>query len=139
MQAKFRTGVTPTWPWPDEAELAGFVVAAVGRGLPFKLTGGLHHAVRASHAPAAGGPPEEQHGLLNVLLAVHRAIRGGTTADLEAVLAERDPQRLVEDIRALSHEEVVAVRTAFTAYGCCGVTDPINDLAALGLLEENPT
>ncbi len=139
VQAKFRTGPTPTWAWPDEAELAGFVTAAVGRGLPFKLTGGLHHAVRATHPAAAAGAPEEQHGLLNVLLAVHDALAGRSAVAVGSVLAERDSSGLVGRIRALTDDDVAAIRAAFTAYGCCGVTDPITELAALGLLEDLPT
>lgn len=68
--AKFRTGPTPAWPWPDEAALGGFLDAVVLHGLPFKATGGLHHAVRGTH----GGEP--MHGLLNVLLATHEALGG---------------------------------------------------------------
>lgn len=139
VQAKFRTGPTPTWVWPDEAELAAFITAAVARGLTFKLTGGLHHAVRATHPAAADGAPEEQHGLLNVLLAVHLALAGGSAFDVGSVLAERDSSGLVGRIRTLTDDDVAATRAAFTAYGCCGVTDPITELAALGLLEDLPT
>jgi hypothetical protein len=28
----------------------------------------------------------------------------------------------------------VAVRAAFSSFGCCGVTDPLDDLVGLGLL-----
>ncbi len=58
------------WGWPDERVLGGFLDAVVLHGLSFKLTGGLHHAVRGSH----GGEP--MHGLLNVLLATHEALHG---------------------------------------------------------------
>src|SRR6478672_7350073 len=33
VRAKFRTGPTPTWPWPDEAALGAFLDAVVLRGL----------------------------------------------------------------------------------------------------------
>jgi hypothetical protein len=126
--AKFRTGATDTWAWPDEAELAGFIRAAVDAGVSVKLTGGLHHLVRAEH----DGQP--QHGLLNVLAAVHRAIEGATAPDLAAVLAERDPQVLVRTVTALDVEQVRAVRAVFVSYGCCDVRDPIGELVALGLV-----
>ncbi|MEO7070437.1 MAG: hypothetical protein ABI131_08095, partial [Nostocoides sp.] len=134
VQAKFRTGPTPAWPWPDETELAAFLRAAVNRGLPFKLTGGLHHAVRGDHPSVAGAVAQPQHGLLNVLLAVHRALGGDDTVGLSSILAEPDPKALVAAVRALTEAEVADVRSAFTAYGCCGVTDPITELADLGLL-----
>src|SRR5690606_37857329 len=36
--AKYRTGPTRRWAWPDEAELAEFLVSAAERPLPFRLT-----------------------------------------------------------------------------------------------------
>lgn len=135
VQAKFRTGATDTWTWPDEDELARFFHGCVEHGVAFKLTGGLHHAVRGEHG--AGAATDPQHGLLNVLLAVHRAVEGGTTGELGFVLAERDPGTLASAAAKLTGAEVSAVRGVFTAYGCCSVSDPIDELAALGLLEHD--
>ncbi len=129
VQAKFRTGATPTWPWPDESELATFLHAATGLGLAFKLTGGLHHAVRDTHGV------EEQHGLLNVLLAVQGALRGEDVDQLATVLATRDLQTLVPAVGQLDAAEAASIRGHFTAYGCCGVTDPIGELTDLRLIE----
>jgi hypothetical protein len=129
-QAKFRTGATGTWAWPDEHELATFVRTVIDHDLPFKLTGGLHHVVRGTH------DGQEQHGLLNVLVAVHRALGGADVDDLVSVLADRDPAQLVPDVSRMSAADVAAVRGSFTSYGCCEVTDPIGELSALHLLEE---
>jgi len=134
VQAKLRTGATPTWAWPDERELARFVQGCVDHDLRFKLTGGLHHAVRGDHPAGGGGEP--QHGLLNVLVAVRSALQGGREADLVPLLAERDLNALVPDAAGMAAEEAGAVRACFTAYGCCTVSDPIGELAALGLLGE---
>ena len=143
VQAKFRTGATPTWDWPDEGELARFVHDCVRLGVPFKLTGGLHHAVRADH----DGDP--QHGVLNVLLAVHSAAHDGALAAVESVLAQRSPDLLADAVLGLEDAAATRVRSLLTAYGCCEVTDPIGELDALGLLdlddldhhldEENPS
>lgn len=141
VQAKFRTGETPTWAWPNEAELASFIHDCASLGVPFKLTGGLHHAVRAEH------DSEPQHGLLNVLLAVHSAVRGGALVAVEALLAQRDSHLLADAAANLDDADASRVRSLFTAYGCCEVTDPIGELDALGLLdlddatptEENPS
>jgi hypothetical protein len=132
--AKFRTGATPAWDWPDEQELAAFLGGVVGRALPFKLTGGLHHVVRGTHT--VHDHPEEQHGLLNVLCAVRDAVHGAEVSALEAVLAERDPAPLVSRVDDLDRAESAAVRAFFTAYGCCGVTDPVRELHDLNLIEE---
>ncbi|MEW1955120.1 hypothetical protein [Terrabacter sp. NPDC080008] len=126
--AKFRTGQTPTWPWPDEQVLGGFLDAVVLHGLPFKLTGGLHHAVRGTH----GGEP--MHGLLNVLLATHEALHGAEARELAGELAREDTEVLVTAVSGISAVNAARVRRSLTAFGCCGVLDPLHELEALGLI-----
>ena len=134
VQAKFRTGATDVWAWPDEAELARFIVAATARGLAFKLTGGLHHILRADHPGPSGGP---QHGLLNVLAAVHAAAtHAAAERTVASTLAARDAGPLAAVLDALTDDDVAAVRAAFTAYGCCDVLDPLGELAGLGLIDK---
>lgn len=129
LQAKFRTGATPQWEWPHEGELAAFLAGAVRRGLRVKLTGGLHHVVRADRAD---GP---QHGLLNVLIAITVAQRDPTRTDeIEAVLAERDPLAIVPVVAGWKPAAAQRIRQTLVSYGCCGVTDPLRELADLGLL-----
>ena len=126
--AKFRTGETPAWAWPDEAGLAGFLDAVVLHGLPFKLTGGLHHAVRGTYEE------EPMHGVLNVLLATHEALNGSEAPELAEVLTQDNAEVLVERVTRLTPEEVEQTRASFSAYGCCVVLEPIEELVALGLL-----
>jgi hypothetical protein len=130
--AKFRTGSTPTWPWPDEHALGAFLDAVILHGLSFKLTGGLHHAVRGRYGP------EQQHGLLNVLLATHEALSGAEAPELAQLLAQTSAELLAERASRLSAVDAARVRASFTAYGCCGVLDPLVELAALGLIDEHP-
>lgn len=133
--AKFRTGATPTWAWPEEAELADFLIEVVQRRLPFKLTGGLHHAVRGSYVPQGGTEAEENHGLLNVVLALAGALAEANDTAVAGTLADRDGERLASRVDALTPAQVSAVRDRFVAFGCCTVTDPIGELASLGLIE----
>jgi hypothetical protein len=133
VRAKFRTGETPTWPWPDESVLAGFLDAAVLRGLAFKLTGGLHHVVRGIHRG------EPMHGLLNVLVATHDALDGAEAPGLAHVLEVTDVEHLVERLTTLDPDDALRLRASFTGYGCCGVLDPLTELEALGLLPERTT
>jgi hypothetical protein len=128
VSAKFRTGPTPSWAWPDERVLAEFLDAVVLRAVPFKLTGGLHHAVRGSY----DGAP--MHGLLNVLLATHEALHGATADDLAGELSRRDTEVLVTAVSSLGRTDAERIRQSFTAYGCCGVLDPLTELEALGLI-----
>ncbi|ONF70829.1 hypothetical protein [Amycolatopsis keratiniphila] len=127
-RAKFRTGGVRADLYPDEAELAAAVRAAAGAGVPFKATAGLHHALRNTD-PETGF---EQHGFLNLMLATDAVLTGG---DAEAVLAERDGAVIAERLRALDADRVAAVRAGFTSFGTCSITDPLTELAGLGLLE----
>ncbi|MFI7120592.1 hypothetical protein [Amycolatopsis sp. NPDC049868] len=127
-QAKFRTGGVRADLYPGEAELAAAVRAAVEAGVPFKATAGLHHALRNTD-PETGF---EQHGFLNLMLATDVVLTGG---DAEAVLAERDGAVIAERLRALDEDRAAAVRAGFTSFGTCSITDPLTELAGLGLLE----
>ena len=131
--AKLRTGPTPTWPWPHEAEVADFLVRTSTLEVPFRLTGGLHHAVRGTYA--VDDVPEENHGLLNVLLATSAALSGAGREEVAWLLALRDGTALAELVAAWPDATAARVREAFTAYGCCTVTDPLGELADLGLLD----
>ena len=132
VMAKFRTGHTPTWEWPDSAELATFLRWVTRDGVPFKLTGGLHHAVRGTYV--VEGAPEENHGVLNVLLATSAGLEGAAPEELAAMLEVSDARALADLVAAWSPGTAAAVRRSFTAYGCCTVTDPIGELTDLGLL-----
>ena len=144
VRAKLRTGPTPTWPWPDEAELADWLVEAAERRLSLKLTGGLHHALRGRYAPAGGEEPgsahdggEDNHGLLNVLLAAHAAADGSGTDHVRRVLEVRDAADLADLVRAWDDDAVRLTRSLLTAFGCCTVTDPLGELADLDLLPKD--
>ncbi|RSN17280.1 hypothetical protein DMC63_21770 [Streptomyces sp. WAC 05977] len=126
--AKFRTGGVRAELYPGEAELAAAVRAAVGAGVPFKATAGLHHALRNTD-PETGF---EQHGFLNLMLATDAVLTDG---DAEAVLAERDGAVVAGRLRELDADRVAALRAAFTSFGTCSITDPLTELAGLGLLD----
>ncbi|HXL96174.1 MAG TPA: hypothetical protein VN969_45265 [Streptosporangiaceae bacterium] len=132
--AKFRTGGVVPEAHPGERELAETILAAVSRGIPFKCTAGLHHAVRHTDGDL------EQHGFLNVLLATSAALDGADTGDLAAVLAallaERSPAVVAAAVDGMSHDQMVAARTRFLSFGTCSIDDPVADLVALGLLSK---
>lgn len=132
VRAKFRTGSTPDAPVPTPTELATFIRACVDQDLGFKLTGGLHHAI--SQTTPDG---EDQFGFLNILAATHGALaQGAKLSEMKTILYQRDPKPILDIITRLSGADATTVRTFFTAYGCCGVLDPIGDLASLGLIKE---
>ncbi|MFC6288058.1 hypothetical protein ACFP3Q_13350 [Nocardioides sp. GCM10027113] len=130
LRLKFRTGGVEAAMHPDAATLAGWVDAALDRETPFKCTAGLHHAVR--HTTGEGF---EQHGFVNVLLAT-RALFDGTPVDAAAELLEtREPDAVLAGWRAAGDDAMAGARRWFTSFGSCSVTDPLDDLTALGLLE----
>ena len=128
-RAKYRTGGTTPGSVPSSQELASFLRAALDRRLSFKLTAGLHHAVRG-HVAQAGG--DVQHGVLNVLAAVAAGVDGADLAALVALLDQPAAEPLVD---VLAGADVAAVRRSLVSFGCCGVTDPVDDLVELGLLD----
>lgn len=128
--AKFRTGGVKAELYPDETELASAVAAAVTAQVPFKATAGLHHAVRNTD-PRTGF---EQHGFLNLLLATDAAVRGAHRAELVALLAQRDPAVIANQIAELDGERAVAARSMFLSFGTCSITEPLTELIDLGLL-----
>ncbi|SJZ36021.1 hypothetical protein SAMN02745673_00100 [Marinactinospora thermotolerans DSM 45154] len=130
LRAKYRTGGVRADAFPAEEELAVFVRAAVDLAVPFKCTAGLHHAVR--HTAADTG--FQHHGFLNVLLAVHAALNGAPPERIAGVLAVRDGRRLAAEAGALGTSAARAIRAGFVSYGTCSVTEPLSDLADLGLL-----
>ncbi|SNX65941.1 hypothetical protein SAMN06272735_7783 [Streptomyces sp. TLI_55] len=124
--AKFRTGGVRAELYPDEHELAAAVLAATRAGVAFKATAGLHHALRNTD-PETGF---EQHGFLNLLLATDAALKGAEEAEVVALLADRDGDRVAARVRALSPQ----VRDVFRSFGTCSVADPAIESAGLGLL-----
>ena len=123
LRAKVRCGGTVV---PGGAELAGFVRGCRERGLVFKATAGLHHAVRSNG----------EHGFLNLLAAV--VFEGRE----EAAFAETDPDAFALDAGGFSWHgqsagtsELGRVRLElFHSIGSCNFFEPVEELQALGML-----
>ena len=127
-RAKYRTGGVEAAAHPSEAELAAFLVGCARRRLPFKLTAGLHHALRTTTAEGF-----EQHGVLNVLAAVDAAAQGGDEQSVAAVLAVREVGTLAP---ALAAGDPRRARALFLSFGCCAPDEPLDEIERLGLLGE---
>lgn len=134
-RAKVRCGGVRRELFPTAAELAAFIAAAAVRGLPFKATAGLHHPV--THTDARTG--FDHFGFLNVLTAVGRAIAGAPVAGIEAALVERDPGVVAAAATELNADGAGDVRGLFCSFGSCSTSEPLDDLAALGLVPTAPT
>jgi hypothetical protein len=125
---KFRTGGLEAHHFPDAATVAAWIDAALDRETSYKCTAGLHHAVRHRDHET----DFEHHGFLNVLLATRRAFDGGTVAEVAEVLDDHYANDLVALART---SDLTGARRWFTSYGSCSVTEPLDDLLGLGLLE----
>ncbi len=112
---------------PSPETLARFIALSAEESVPFKATAGLHHPVR--HYNGAAG--YTMHGFLNVLAAAARAHDG--IDEVERILAAENDAAF----RALTPAEVAAGRARFISYGSCSFSEPVEDLIALGLLQQN--
>ena len=121
-RAKVRCGGASV---PSVHELARFVRGCSERGLPFKATAGLHHAVRRNG----------DHGLLNLLAAV-------AFDDVEGALAEEDAVAFALDRESFRWRGQVAMpaqlerarHERLRSIGSCSFFEPIEELAAIGIL-----
>ena len=147
-RAKIRTGGTAPDAFPPCDHLAAWLAYCAASDVPFKATAGLHHPVRAdrSLATAAGEPVVAMHGFLNVLTAaalLHADRIDARTA--AALLDDRDPAAFAFDDdgaawrgHRLTPPELAAARAFALGFGSCSFDEPIDDLAALGLLAAAP-
>jgi hypothetical protein len=137
--AKLRCGGLVAEAFPSPEQVAAFVGACARLGVPFKATAGLHHPFR--HVDEETG--FLQHGFVNLvgaaILAPSQELPDGELAEL---VADEDPSgfSLSEEgfcwrsCRADKDEVARARRELFVAYGSCSFAEPVEDLAALGVL-----
>ncbi|HEX4815408.1 MAG TPA: hypothetical protein VFV66_21910 [Nonomuraea sp.] len=127
---KIRCGGPAADAFPPVEHLSMFIRFCVERDVPFKATAGLHHAVR-HFDPSLG---VDRHGFLNLVLAVCESAEG---RDPVPVLRTTDVGHLVRLAQTVSEETAKRARRLLVSYGSCSTHTPIEDLHALGLIEEN--
>lgn len=129
---KIRTGGTTAEAFPTVDELADALATCVRLSLPFKLTAGLHNAIR--HTDEHTG--FEHHGFLNVIATVSAAVADEPEPTVLAdILADTDPGRVAARVTVMPVDRMFRVRDLFTSFGTCSIDEPIGDLVALGLAE----
>lgn len=125
--AKFRTGGLAAELFPTPDELAAVICACRDRDLPFKLTAGLHHAIR--HVDPETG--FTHHGFVNVLAAVRTAAAGGGVKAVATTLTRTDPRPLLQEVEPGRDQ----ARPVWVGFGSCSVQEPLTDLIRLGLVD----
>jgi hypothetical protein len=123
---KFRAGGLAAELFPTPVELAAVICACRDRRLPFKLTAGLHNAVRHTD-PETGFV---HHGFLNVLVAAAVAVEGAEVAEVAEVLGATEPGPLTAAGRARRDR----ARPLWVGFGSCSVVEPLTDLVRVGLI-----
>jgi hypothetical protein len=134
--AKLRTGGLNSSAFPSSARVAQFISNCVLHDVNFKATAGLHHPLFHYDEEYA----TMMHGFLNVLLASALAAKGSDTVNVQRILEIEDLEEIefseggirVLDF-ALSLEDIAAARRLMMSFGSCSVTEPLEDLAAIGL------
>ena len=122
--------------YPSPTQLAEQLSVLVEADLGFKATAGLHHAW-PNVARNESGQALPQHGFLNLMLALDAVIDGaGPSRGGRAPRAGRTRFRIAEAISSWDDARQQRVRRRLRSFGCCGVTDPVQDLVALDLLEQ---
>ena len=137
-RAKARTGGVTADAFPPPDALLRFLRAVTGVGVPFKLTAGLHHPLRAEYRLTydAGAPRGTMYGFLNVFLAAAFLRAGLPDADALRLLKEREPDafRFTPGAiewrgRSVDRDIIAATRAqGIGGFGSCSFTEPVEEL-----------
>lgn len=125
--AKLRCGGLRADAIPAVPAVADFVRGCAKANLPFKATAGLHQPLR--HRSLALGAME--HGFLNVLVATGLSIGGADAAEVTRALLAADRASL-----GSGAGDLAAGRRLFRAFGTCSISEPIDGLRTLELLDD---
>lgn len=142
-RAKARTGgITPD-SIPTSDDVARFMIRCRDARVPFKLTAGLHHPIRAEQrlTYAADSPRAVMFGYLNMFVAAALAWRGADESALRAALESADPAdfgvtdtSIAFDSNVVSLDDIRDARDHFIiSFGSCSFREPVDELAALSI------
>jgi hypothetical protein len=142
LRAKGRSGGVRADAIPPAAALVDFLLACVGTGVAFKVTAGLHHALRGSHPLTyeADSASAVMHGFLNVFVAAALLAAQTDGVALTDVLEETDASAFRFDGGAVAWRDrradlaaIHQARELLVSFGSCSFEEPIEALARLGL------
>lgn len=123
---KFRTGGIQKELFPSSQQLIDVLNLAIEVGIPFKLTAGLHRAMRYKDQETGF----QHFGFLNIAAAVRELRAGNCTEAALRVLDSDDPQQI---------QEVVSPdplwRESFQSFGTCSIAEPLETLAEIGFID----
>lgn len=122
---KFRTGGVEKHLFPTPEQVIDVIDTAVRNDAPFKLTAGLHRAMRYTDDRTGF----EHFGFLNIAAAT-AALRAGQGRGVALnLLNSDDPAAVTAELG-----DADTWRQSFRSFGTCSVTEPVETLAAIGRL-----
>ncbi|MGI8510548.1 MAG: hypothetical protein ACR2MQ_14615, partial [Gemmatimonadaceae bacterium] len=139
--AKARTGGITAGAFPKAEDVARFMIKCRNERVPFKLTAGLHHPIRASYRLTYATDAEigAMFGYLNMFVAGSLAWDGAEEGTLVAALNTRHlgDFNFADDGLAF-HRRFIPLATLREAranfvisFGSCSFREPVDDLAAI--------
>lgn len=144
VRAKLRCGGVTADVFPSSLEVASFLRQCHAAGVSFKLTAGLHHAIRGTYPLTyeANSPAAVMHGFLNVFLAAAWVKTGLDILETVELLEERTasnfvflPDAVRWRSRRLSTEAIQEARGNFAlSFGSCSFSEPVAELRNLSLI-----
>ena len=137
---KIRTGGLTPESFPSVEQLADFLRRCAAAGQRFKVTAGLHHAIRGSYPLTyeTGSGTATMHGFLNLLIAMGAAVCGGP---VEEILADEDKASFRFDEEGagwrdyrFTEGQLERARGLLLKIGSCSFDEPVEELRSLGLI-----
>ncbi|BAU94366.1 hypothetical protein N24_0104 [Corynebacterium suranareeae] len=125
---KYRTGGDREELFPAPEDLIKVLSTAISASLPFKLTAGLHRALRYKDEKTG----RLHFGFLNIAAAV-ATLRSGKGADEALKILQGDDAAPL--VHALQSDE--NWRDSFRSFSTCNVVEPLNTLIDLDILAES--
>lgn len=142
--AKARVGGIQESMFPTTAQIVRFMERCREHRVAFKMTAGLHHALRSVYRLTydKGSPRATMHGFLNVLLAAGFLSSGLDPFDVAAIIEESSPNAFTfadDGVSWRSHrlgtDAIALMRRDFVrTFGSCSFEDPMDDLKGMKLL-----
>jgi hypothetical protein len=138
LRAKLRCGGVTASSIPPVYDIATFLRAAAEEAVAFKATAGLHHPIRGYNEESGF----VMHGFLNVLTAAALVRQEASEDSVIAALEDEEAGNFALDPDGLRWRDTLigadALRdtraNSFHSYGSCSFSEPVDDLAALGLI-----
>lgn len=126
LDLKFRTGGIKQELFPTSEQLVDVLSQAVAHGIAFKLTAGLHRAMRYTDENTGF----HHFGFANIAAATTALKTGASKQEAQNLLDSNDSVTVTEALRAED-----GWRESFTAFGTCSVVEPAETLVEIGLID----